>query len=253
MTISFSLKEKIAVITGASRGIGEAIAETLAAHNAHCILVSRKEEALKQVAEKIRKNGGSADVISCHMGYPERIEMLFKEIKKRFGKVDILINNAGTNPHYGELISADEAVWDKVYEVNLKGPFFMIKHAVPLMKESGGGSIVNVASVSAFKAFSFQGVYSVSKAGLVAMTKVFAKELAPHHIRVNALVPGTVKTKLTTALLETKEIREETIKQIPMGRYGLPYEMSGAVLYLVSEAASFTTGICLTCDGGTLA
>ena len=250
--INFSLDGKIALITGASRGIGEAIASTLADYDAQCILVSRKIDALNAVAEKIRKNGGKADAIACHMGHLDQIETLFKEVKDRFGKLDILVNNAAANPYFGEMLGADEGVWDKTNDVNLKGPFFMIQHAARLMTESGGGSIVNVASIAGVRPALMQGIYSITKAGVISMTKAYAKELAPKNIRVNALLPGITETKFAKVLIETQEIYDFAVSQIPMGRHAQPSEMAGAVLYLVSDAASFTTGICIACDGGML-
>jgi NAD(P)-dependent dehydrogenase (short-subunit alcohol dehydrogenase family) len=142
--INFSLQGKIALITGASRGIGKAIAMTLSDHGAHCILVSRKLEGLREVAGKIEKNGAKAIAIACNMGYLNQIESLFTKVRKQFGRLDILVNNAGTNPYFGEMLGADEAAWDKTHDVNLKGPFFMIKHAARLMVKAGGGAIVNV-------------------------------------------------------------------------------------------------------------
>ncbi|NIS59554.1 MAG: SDR family oxidoreductase [Proteobacteria bacterium] len=251
--VDFSLESKIALITGASRGIGEAIAVTLAYHGAHCLLVSRKIDALQNVVEKIEENGGKAEAIACHVGHLEQIEALFKEVKDRFGKIDILVNNAATNPHFGDMLGADEGVWDKTHDVNLKGPFFMIQHAARLMMESGGGSIVNVASIGGVRPVPMQGIYAITKAGLIAMTKAFAKELAGENIRVNALLPGLTETKLSRVLIETKEIYDYAVKQIPLGRHAQPSEMAGAVLYLVSDAASFTTGSCIICDGGMLA
>ena len=250
--INFSLDGKIALITGASRGIGEAIASTLADYDAQCILVSRKIDALNAVAETIRKNGGKADAIACHMGHLDQIETLFKEVKDRFGKLDILVNNAAANPYFGEMLGADEGVWDKTNDVNLKGPFFMIQHAARLMTESGGGSIVNVASIAGVRPALMQGIYSITKAGVISMTKAYAKELAPKNIRVNALLPGLTETKFAKVLIETQEIYDFAVSQIPMGRHAQPSEMAGAVLYLVSDAASFTTGICIACDGGML-
>jgi len=251
--INFSQKGKIAFITGASRGIGEAIAVTLADYGAYCILVSRKIDALKGVVEKIKEAGGKAEAITCHVGHPEQIETLFKEVRDRFGKIDILVNNAATNPYFGELINADERVWDKTNDVNLKGPFFMIQHAARLMMESGGGSIVNVASVGGLSPGIMQGIYAITKAGVISMTKAFAKELANKNIRVNALLPGLTDTKFSSVLIDTKEIYDYAVRQIPLGRHAQPSEMAGAVLYLVSDAASFTTGTYIICDGGMLA
>jgi len=251
--INFSQKGKTALITGASRGIGEAIAMALADYGARCILVSRKIDALKGVVEKIKETGGKAEAIACHVGHPEQIDALFKNVRDRFGKIDILINNAATNPYFGDMIDAPEQAWDKTNNVNLKGPFFMIQHAARLMMESGGGSIVNVASVGGLSPGIMQGIYAITKAGLIAMTKAFAKELANKNIRVNALLPGLTETKFSSVLIDTKEIYDYAVKQIPLGRHAQPSEMAGAVLYLVSDAASFTTGTYIICDGGMLA
>jgi len=251
--INFSLQGKIALITGASRGIGKAIAMTLSEHGAQCILVSRKLEGLREVAGKIEKNGAKAIPIACHMGYLNQIGSLFKTVRKQFGRLDILVNNAGTNPYFGEMLGADEAAWDKTHDVNLKGPFFMIKYAAPLMVEAGGGAIVNVSSVSGMRPGLMQGIYAITKSGLIAMTKAYARELADKNIRVNALLPGLTKTRFSRALVDNKEIYDQAIKRIPMGRYAEPGEMAGAVLYLLSDAASYTTGMCLTCDGGLIA
>jgi NAD(P)-dependent dehydrogenase (short-subunit alcohol dehydrogenase family) len=251
--VDFSLKGKIALVTGASRGIGEAIAITLADHGAHCILVSRKADALKGVAEKIAARGGKADSIACHVGELKQIEGLFVKIKERYGKLHILINNAATNPYLGEMLGADEGAWNKTFDVNLKGPFFLIQHAAKLMMESGGGSIVNTASINGIRPAPLQGIYAITKAGVIAMTKAFAKELAKKNIRVNAILPGLVDTRMAKALIENPMIYDYAMKIIPMGRHSQPREMAGAVLYLVSDAASYTTGTLLVVDGGALA
>ncbi|MEZ4526116.1 MAG: SDR family oxidoreductase [Desulfobacterales bacterium] len=251
--VSFSLEGKVALITGASRGIGESVAKTLAEYGAHCILVSRKLDALRNVADDIEKKGGNAVAMACHVGYPDSIETLIKEVEDQFGRLDILINNAATNPFFGQMKDADEKSWDKTLDVNLKGPFFLIRHAVELMKKSGGGSIVNVSSVNGKRPAPFQGIYSITKAGLIAMTQAYARELAPYHIRVNALLPGITKTDFSKALIENEKIYKSAMQQVPMARHAEPEEMAGAVLYLVSDAASYTTGSCLVCDGGYLA
>ncbi|MDJ0721518.1 MAG: SDR family oxidoreductase [Desulfobacterales bacterium] len=244
--VDFALDGKIALITGASRGIGEAIATTLAEHGAHCILVSRKTEGLEAVADKIATAGGSAVAHACHMGYTDQIEELFEKIGAQFGRLDILINNAATNPYFGPMVDAPEPAWDKTFEVNLKGPFFMIQHAARLMKVSGGGAIVNVSSVNAVTPMAFQGVYAITKAGLVSMTKGFAKELVNDNIRVNALLPGLTATKLAGVLAEDAGV----LNAIPMKRAARPMEMAAAVLYLVSDASSYSTGASIICDGG---
>ncbi len=251
--VSFSLENQVALITGASRGIGESIACTLAEYGATCILVSRKQEALAAVQQKIEEKGGKAESIACHMGHLDQIAALFDDIAARHGKLDILINNAATNPYFGEMTQATESVWDKTLEVNMKGPFFMVQHAVGLMEKGGGGAIVNVASVNGVRPAPMQGIYSITKAGVIAMTKAYAKELAGKNIRVNALLPGLTKTKFASALFDSKDIYDYAMQQIPMGRHAEPDEMAGAILYLVSGAASYTTGAAIVCDGGGLA
>jgi NAD(P)-dependent dehydrogenase (short-subunit alcohol dehydrogenase family) len=251
--IDFSLKGKIALVTGSSRGIGEAIALTLSDYGAHCLLVSRKADGLQKVAEKIASRGGKADVFPCHVGDLKQIEVLFQQIKERYGKLHILVNNAVTNPYFGEMVDADEGAWDKTFSVNLKGPFFMIQHAAKLMMESGGGAIVNTSSINGIKPAPFQGIYSITKAGIICMTQAFAKELATKNIRVNALLPGLVETKFAKVLIETQAIYDYIIQRIPMARHAQPRELAGAVLYLVSDAASYTTGAILVVDGGALA
>ncbi len=244
--IDFSLEGKMALITGASRGIGEAIATTLAEYGAHCILVSRKTEGLEKVAAKIVAGGGKAEACACHMGDTDQIEGLLATVGEKFGRLDILINNAATNPYFGPMIDAQEPAWDKTFEVNLKGPFFMIQHAARLMKASGGGAIVNVSSVNAVTPMPYQGIYAITKAGLVSMTKSYAKELVGDNIRVNALLPGLTATKLAGVIAEN----EEVLNAIPMKRAAQPTEMAAAVLYLVSDASSYTTGASIICDGG---
>lgn len=250
--IDFSLQGKIALITGASRGIGEAIAITLADYGAQTILVSRKRDALQSVVETITSRGGKAQAIACHMGHLDQIESLFTQVKDRHGRLDILVNNAATNPYFGDMLGADEGIWDKTNDVNLKGPFFMTQHAAKLMMESGGGSVVNVSSINGERPALFQGVYSITKAGIISMTKAFAKELAGKNIRVNALLPGLVDTKFSKAIMENEMVYDYALKMIPMGRHAQPGEIAGAVLYLVSDAASFTTGAILAVDGGAL-
>ena len=251
--VEFSLKDKIALITGASRGIGEAIALTLAEYGACCILVSRKLDGLQAVKDKIKHKGGHAEAMACHTGHLNQINDLFENVKKTCGRLDILINNAATNPHFGNMMDVDEGAWDKTNEVNLKGPFFITQHAARLMDIIRGGAIVNVASINGVQPVPMQGIYSITKAALISMTKAFAKELAVKNIRVNALIPGLTQTRFSEVLIKTESIYKTAIQQIPLGRHAQPSEMAGAVLYLVSDAASYTTGTCLVCDGGFLA
>ncbi len=248
----FNLEGKVALVTGASRGIGEAIASMLAANGAHVIITGRNFGTLAAVSESILKSNGQATPITCHAGEMEQINRLFATIREKFPKLDILVNNAATNPFFGDVLSADERAWDKTFAVNLKGLFFISQQAAKMMKAAGGGAIVNVASVNAIRPAPFQGIYSVTKAGIIALTLSFAKELAAFHIRVNALLPGLTDTKFASALTQSPEIMKMVLPMIPLGRIARPEEMAGAVLYLVSDAASYTTGACINVDGGML-
>ncbi len=250
--VSFELTDKIALITGASRGIGEAIAMNLAAHGAECILVSRKIEGLEAVKRKILDAGGKAEAVPCHLGDLSQIEALSRHVANTYGRLDILVNNAAANPYLGLMTGASPASFDKTVEVNLKGPFFLIQQTVHLMEEKGG-SIINVSSVGGISPAMFLGLYGITKAGVIAMTKAYAKELAPKKIRVNALLPGLTETRFSAALIENEEIYKNALQRIPMKRHAQPDEMAGAVLYLASEAASYTTGSIIICDGGALA
>lgn len=246
----FDLTGKIALVTGASRGIGEEIARLLAEQGAHVIVSSRKLEGCQLVADAIIAQGGSAEAFACHVGSMEDIAAVFSHIKKVHGRLDILVNNAATNPYFGHILDTDLAAYNKTADVNIRGYFFMSVEAGKLMKESGGGAIVNTASINALQPGDMQGIYSITKAAVVNMTKAFAKECAPLGIRVNALVPGFTKTKFAGALFENKEIYDTLMARVPMGRHAEPREMAGTVLYLVSDAASYTTGECIVVDGG---
>ncbi len=251
--VSFRLDNKVAVVTGASRGIGRAIARTLAEWGAEVVVVGRKIEGLAVVEDEITVAGGKAFSQVCHMGDTGAVRNLCGVIQEKYGRMDILVNNAAANPYFGEMEGVDEGVWNKTWDVNLKGPFFLIQGAIPLMKAAGGGAIVNVSSVDGVRPSHFQGVYSITKAALISMTQAYAKELARFKIRVNALLPGLTETKFASALFTNKNIHEQILSQIPLGRHAEPVEMAGAVLYLVSDASSYVTGTYIICDGGILA
>jgi len=248
----FNLSGKVALITGASRGIGESIAKLLAQHGAHVIVTSRKLDGCERVVNEIKQAGYSAQAIACHIGDMEQIDGLFSQIKTEHGKLDILINNAATNPYFGHILDTDLSAFKKTVDVNIQGYFFMCVKGGNLMKENGGGSIVNVASVHGMVPGELQGIYSITKASVISMTKSFAKECAEMGIRVNALLPGATDTKFSAAVVKDPAILEQTLAHIPMNRVAQPEEMAGTVLYLVSDAASYTTGACLNVDGGYL-
>ena len=246
----FDLTGKIALVTGASRGIGEAIAKLLAEQGAHVLVSSRKIEGCQAVADAIVDAGGKAEALPCHIGNMEEIERVFAQIRQQYGRLDILVNNAATNPYFGHILDTDLGAFQKTLDVNIRGYFFMSVEAGKLMREQGGGCIVNTASINALQPGVGQGIYSITKAAVVNMTKAFAKECAQFNIRVNALLPGLTKTKFAGALFSHEDIYKTAVDHIPMHRHAEPEEMAGTVLYLVSNASSFTTGECVVVDGG---
>lgn len=247
----FDLTGKVALVSGASRGIGEEIALCLAEFGAHVIVSSRRIEGCQSVADKIIANGGSAEALTCNVGNMDDITATFEHIKQHHnGKLDILINNGAANPYFGHILDTDIAAFNKTVDVNIRGYFFMSIEAGKLMREHGGGSIVNTASVNAIQPGDMQGIYSITKAAVVNMTKAFAKECAPFGIRCNALLPGFTKTKFAGALFTNDEIYKKAVANIPMSRHAEPSEMAGAVLYLASNASSYTNGECIVVDGG---
>lgn len=248
----FDLTGKVALVTGASRGIGEAIARLLAAYGARVIVSSRKIDGCEAVAASIREQGGDATAMACHVGEMTQIDAIFKDINDKFGRLDILVNNAAANPYFGHILDTDLAAYDKTVDVNIRGYFFMSIAAGKMMKEQGGGVILNTASVNGISPGVMQGIYSITKAAVISMTKAFAKECGPLNIRVNALLPGLTETKFASALTSNEKILKTALMQIPLGRTAQPEEMAGTVLYLVSDASSYTTGTTITVDGGYL-
>ncbi len=249
----FDLSSKVALVSGASRGIGAATAKVLAEFGAHVILTSRKVENLEEVQAQIKNGVYQASARVCHNGDLSQIKSLFEKIRDSHGRLDILVNNAATNPFYGSVLEADEKAWNKTLEVNLKGPFFMSQYAAGLMNKNDGGSIVNVSSINGRIPMVNQSIYSITKAALIWMTQACAKELGRDNIRVNALLPGLTDTKFSSALTQNDALMKQVLRQIPLGRIAQPSEMSGMVLFLVSKAASYITGSTFTVDGGMLA
>ena len=249
----FRLTGKVALITGASRGIGRAIAEAYALSGAKVVLTSRKQPGLDGVAQAIREQGGEALPIAAHTGDAEAIARLIAQVMATFGGIDILVNNAGTNPHFGPLLTAEESHWQKTLDVNLLGYFRMVKACVGSMRSRGGGKIINMASVAGLQPQMGMGVYGVTKAGVVMLTRVLAAELAADNIQVNAIAPGFVKTKFTRVLWDTPQLYDAILKTIPQGRMAEPAELVGIALYLASEESAFITGSVQVIDGGLLA
>ncbi|MFZ6735557.1 SDR family oxidoreductase [Undibacterium sp. Ji42W] len=252
MTTMFDLTGKVALVTGASRGIGEAVAKTLAANGAYVIVSSRKAASCEAVVAAIIAAGGKAEARACHIGEMAQIDALFADITAAHGKLDILVNNAATNPHFGHITETDVGAFQKTVDVNIRGYFFMSSAGAKLMAKHGGGSIINVASVNGVVPGAMQGIYSITKAAVIAMTKSFALECAAMGVRVNALLPGATDTKFASALFHNPVILERALTRIPLKRIAEPDEMAGTVLYLASNASSYTTGACINVDGGYL-
>jgi len=248
----FDLTGKVALVTGASRGIGEAIANTLADYGAEVIVTSRKIEGCQEVADKINAAGGKATAMACHIGEVDQIHNTVAAVKEKFGKIDILVNNAATNPYFGHVLDTDLGAFQKTVDVNIRGYFFMSVEVGKIMKAQGGGVILNTASINGVKPGLAQGIYSITKAAVINMTQTFAKECGPMGFRCNALLPGLTDTKFASALTSNEQMLEKVNSSLPLRRAAQPEEMAGAVLYLVSDAASYTTGECLVVDGGSL-
>lgn len=251
MSISkFSLDGKVALVTGGSRGIGRATALAFAEAGADVVVSSRNLPDLENVAAEIRAFGRRGMAVSAHGGRIEELNNLVSRVQAEFGRIDILVNNAATNPLLAPIIDIEERAWDVIMNVNLKGCFFLSQAVARMMKTQGGGCIINIASGGGLTPEKGQGVYCTSKAGVLMLTKVMAYEWGQYNIRVNAIVPGLIKTKMSQALWEDKDCLEEVLSHTPLYRIGEPDEIANAALFLASEAASFITGDTMIVDGG---
>lgn len=247
--MNFSLKDKVALITGASRGIGEATAIGLAQAGADVAIVSRKLPDLEKVGEEIKKLGRKCLPVQAHLGKVEEINHLVKRVLEEFRKIDILVNNAATNPTMAQAIDVDERAWDSIMNLNLKGLFFLSQTVARAMREKGGGRIINVSSVAGITP-DLLPLYSISKAGVNMATKVMAQQWAQYNIRVNAIAPGLTKTRFSEALWKNPDILKMAMSKTPMARPAEPEEMVGAIIYLASDASSYVTGQIIAIDGG---
>jgi NAD(P)-dependent dehydrogenase (short-subunit alcohol dehydrogenase family) len=251
--VNFSLQDKVAVITGASRGIGQAIALGYSQAGARVVISSRKLPGLEAAAAEIAAQGGEVKAIPAHMGKPEEIDRLIDGTLKEFGRVDILVNNAGTNPVFGSIMDVSAEAWDKVMEVNLRGYFLCAQKAARAMTAAGKGVILNIASTAGLHSAPGMGAYSVSKAGVIMLTRVLAAELGAFGIRVNALAPGIIITKFSEALWKNPQIRQGAEQMAALHRLGEKEEIIGAAIFLASDASSYITGETLPICGGSLA
>jgi len=245
----FSLDGKVALVTGGSRGIGRAIALTFADAGADVVISARKEPDLEKAAEEIRAKGGKVLAVTSHIAKIEESGSLVEKIKAEFGRIDILVNNAGTNVYLGPLIDVEEWAWDVPMNVNLKGAFFLSQLVARLMREQGGGSIINIASREGLRPGGLH-IYGVSKAALIMLTQVMSREWGQYKIRVNVIAPGMVKTGFSEPLWREPAAYEAIAKSTALGRLGEPEEIAEAALFLASEASSYVSGATLVVDGG---
>ncbi len=247
---SFTLENKIALITGGSRGIGAAIARGFAEQGATVIIAARKQSTIEETVTAIQASGGKASGIACHTAKATEVDALFNKIGKEFGKLDILVNNAATNPYFGPFIEAEESAFDKTFEVNVKGYFLTVQYGARMMVEQGGGSIINIASIEGLSPSPMMGLYAMTKAAVIMLTKVIARELGGSRVRCNCICPGLTETRFSRVLLETPELHKHYVDKTPLGRHALPDEVVGLALYLASDASAYVTGAIIPCDGG---
>ena len=251
MNSDLQLEGRRAVITGASRGIGKAIAERLARNGARVALVSRKRESLEEVARELASRGTETLVIPANMNRSEDVVAIIPQVVERWGGVDILVNNAATNPVFGPLVDLNEEAWDKVMKTNVSGPFLLSREAAREMMKVGTGVIINIASTGGLEPSPMLGAYSVSKAAVIMLTKVMAVELGKSGIRVNCIAPGLVETRFAEVLVNTPSIHDAYVERAALGRHGQPEEIAAAAHFLASDASAYMTGQVMVIDGGT--
>ena len=245
-----SLAKKTAIVSGGSKGIGKAIAMKLAQAGANVVICSRKKENLDSAVNEAELNGLALIPIECNTSNNESIQSVVDHTIEKFDRVDVLVNNAAANPYYGPILNSEDSHWDKIFDVNVKGYFNFAKACSDTMIANNSGKIINVASIAAKTPLEGLGVYNISKAAVVMLTKVLAKELGEHNINVNTLAPGLIKTDFSRALWENEDTHNKIVKSIPQGKMGSPDDISGMALYLASEASDFVTGSIFTVDGG---
>jgi len=250
---NIDLSGKVALVTGGSRGLGKDIALAMAQKGAEVVICSRKEESLGEAVEEFTNRGLGVIAKVANVGKSNEVKALFQDLDKQFGRLDILINNVGTNILTPSLVEADEGLWDKILETSLKSAFLVSSQAVMLMKRVGGGKIVNISSIAARKASRGMGRYCVAKAGVEMLTRVLAVELASEQINVNAVAPGMIRTRFSQPFWSDESLLKEVVRGIPMGRIAETGDVVGAVMFLASDLSDFITGEVITVDGGSMA
>lgn len=246
----FNLDGKVALVTGASKGIGEAMARGLVEFGAKVVVSSRKQEAVDEVATALKADGFEASGIAANMGKLDDIASLVDKTVETYGGIDIIINNAAANPVFGPIQNTDERAFDKIIDVNLKGPFELCKKAYPILKQRGGGSVIHISSIGGLKPEAGIGIYSVSKAAIISLTQAMAQDWGADNIRVNAICPGLIKTRFSEALWSDDKILGRFLKNIPLARAGVPTDIAGLAVFLASDASAYCTGGAYLVDGG---
>ncbi len=247
---NFSLAGKNALVTGATRGIGLALAAGFVRAGANVTICGRKPEGVATALGQFETSPEAVHGVVANVGHEDDLERLVDEAERRFGPIGVLVNNAGTNPFFGPVVESNATVWDKTLAVNLRAPYLLSCIVGRKMIAAGSGAVINVASVAGLTTAPGMGIYSVTKAGLVMLTKVLAREWGPHGVRVNCICPGLIKTDLSKALWSDQQQAKLFTRRTPLGRIGSVEELAGAAVYLASDASSFTTGAVLTVDGG---
>jgi dehydrogenase/reductase SDR family member 4 len=246
----FSLTDKVALVTGASKGIGFSIAEVFAAAGAKVVISSRNQESLDEMANSLKSKGYEVTGIACHVGRIEELENLVQKTIEIYGQIDVLVNNAASNPVFGPVHDTSLEAYDKIMDVNVKAPFHLMNLCFPYLRASSSASVINISSIGGISPEQGLGIYSVSKAALISLTKVYAKEWGDHKIRVNAICPGLIQTKFSEALWSNDKIMNHMMKALAIKRVGTSEEIGASALFLASQASSYTTGTVITADGG---
>jgi dehydrogenase/reductase SDR family member 4 len=248
----FSLDGRVALVTGGTRGIGLASARALASAGARVAVCSRTESDCVEVAAAIERDGGEAFAVPGHIGHEQAVERIVDAVAARWGRVDVVVNNAAANPQFAPMLETSAAAFDKTFAVNVRAPLMLVRAALAAGLGKGG-SVINIASLAGLKSETMLGVYSASKAAMISQTRTLARELGPIGVRVNAIAPGVIRTEFAKVLVETPEIHDGVVASTALGRVGEPEEVAGAVVWLASDAASYVTGSVIVIDGGTLA
>jgi NAD(P)-dependent dehydrogenase (short-subunit alcohol dehydrogenase family) len=246
----YSIEGKNVVITGSARGIGRAIALRFAQAGAKVVVSDRELKDAQVVVDEIKAARGEALAVQAHVGHIDQLEAMVKQTVETYGRVDVMINNAGINPHFGPLLAADEGAVEKILDVNLKGVLRGCKAVTPQMEKQGGGKIINMASVGGFRPGPTTGLYGITKAGVIMLTEILAVELGPANIQVNAIAPGIIKTRFSQPIWQTPELAEKVLRSVPARRFGTPEEIASLALYLASPASDYVTGAVFVMDGG---